>query len=71
MKKKKNKSENVLSRPQVDSVIALYTHGDFEEAIDAIKESKRKISRMSLFFLILLGACYKSLGQLDAALKDV
>ena len=42
MKKKKNKSENVLSRPQVDSVIALYTHGNFEEAIDAIKDLNEK-----------------------------
>ena len=68
MKKKKNKSENVLSRPQVDSVIALYTHGNFEEAIDAIKDLNEKYPNEPILFNIV-GACYKSLGQLDAALK--
>ena len=68
MKKKKNKIENVLSRPQVDSVIALYSDGKYEEAIDLIKELNDQYPNEPILFNII-GACYKSLGQLEAALK--
>ena len=68
MKNKKNKIEDVLSRPQIDSVIALYSTGRFEEAIDSIKSLNEKYPNEPILFNII-GACYKSLGQLDAALK--
>ena len=68
MKKKKNKIENVLSRPQVDSVIALYSDGKYEEDIDSIKELNDQYPNEPILFNII-GACYKSLGQLEAALK--
>ena len=68
MKNKNNKIEDVLSRPQIDSVIGLYSAGRFEEAIDSIKSLNEKYPNESILFNII-GACYKSLGQLDAALK--
>jgi len=63
-----NNDQQALSKQQIDSVIALYSSGQFQEAIDVIKVLNEKFSNVPLFFNIL-GACYKSLGQLEESVK--
>jgi len=63
----KNK-QTPLSRDQLDSVYALYSNGQFQEAIDKIKALNEKYPNVPLLFN-LIGACYKELGQLDGAAK--
>ncbi|SVE18205.1 uncharacterized protein METZ01_LOCUS471059, partial [marine metagenome] len=57
-----------LSKEQVDSVIALYSSGKMEEAIITIKALNEDFPNVPLLFNIL-GACYKTLGQLEASIK--
>jgi len=57
-----------LSKEQVDSVIALYSRGKINEAVDAIKALNKKYPNVPLLFNIL-GACYNKLGLIDAAAK--
>ena len=64
-----NKEQLALSKEQVDSVIGLYSSGKINEAIDAIKALNENYPNVPLLFN-LLGACYKTLGQLDIALKN-
>ena len=56
-----------LSKEQIDSVIALYSAGKFEKAIDEIKILNNLYPNVPLLFN-LIGACYKSLGQLQGAI---
>jgi tetratricopeptide (TPR) repeat protein len=63
----KNK-QTPLSRDQLDSVYALYSNGQFQEAIDKIKALNEKYPNVPLLFN-LIGACYKELGQLEGAAK--
>ncbi len=58
--------QRTLSKQQIDSVIALYSSGHFNEAIDAIKLLNEEYPNVPLLFNIL-GACYKSLDQLELA----
>ena len=67
----KNEDKNtikqlVLSREQVDSVIALYSSGKINEAIVTIKALNEDYPNVPLLFN-LLGACYNQLGQFAAA----
>tara|TARA_B100000795_G_C22791746_1_gene437292 strand:- start:1185 stop:1394 length:210 start_codon:yes stop_codon:yes gene_type:complete len=67
----KNKDERVsqqsaLPKTEVDLVITLYTNGKIDEAIDAIKLLNEEYPNVPLLFNIL-GACYKSLDQLELA----
>ena len=55
-----------LSKEQVDSVIALYSSGKIQEAINAIKALNENYPNVPLLFNIL-GVCYETLGELDAA----
>ena len=57
-----------LSQEQVNSVIALYSNGKFQDAIDKIKSLSKDFPNVPLLFNIL-GVCYKSLGQLADAAK--
>ena len=57
-----------LSKEQVDSVIALYSSGKIQEAINAIKALNENYPNVPLLFNIL-GVCYETLGELDAASK--
>ena len=57
-----------LSKEQIDSVIALYSNGQYHEAIEAIKLLNESYPNVPLLFN-LIGACYKALGQLQGALK--
>ena len=57
-----------LSKEQIDSVIALYSSGQYQEAIEAIKLLNKSHPNVPLLFN-LIGACYKALGQLQGAIK--
>ena len=59
-------TQSTLSKEQIDSVIALYSNGQYQEAIDSIKLLNESYPNVPLLFN-LIGACYKSLGQLKAA----
>ena len=63
-----DKEQLVLTKDQVDSVMNLYSSGKVNEAIDAIKALNENYPNVPLLFN-LLGACYNTLGQLDAAAK--
>ena len=58
----------ILSQKQIDSVISLYSNGQYQEAIDAIKLLNQSYPNVPLLFN-LIGACYKELGQLKGAAK--
>ena len=60
--------QRTLSKQQIDSVIALYSSGQFQEAIDAIKALNEEFPNVPLFFNIL-GACYKALDQLEESVR--
>ena len=69
----KNEDKNtikqlVLSKEQVDSVIALYSSGKINETIVAINALNEDYPNEALLYN-LLGACYKALGQLEASIK--
>ena len=57
-----------LSKEQIDSVIVLYSNGQYQEAINQIKTLNEAYPNVPLLFN-LIGACYKELGQLEGAVK--
>ena len=57
-----------LTQEQINSVVSLYKNGQFQEAVDSIKTLNKSYPNVPLLFN-LLGACYKSLGQIDYALQ--
>ena len=57
-----------LPREKVQSVISLYSNGQFHEAVDKIKALNESYPKEPLLFN-LIGACYKELGQLEGAAK--
>ena len=59
---------STLSREQIERVYELYKDGQFKEAISQIK-ALNEIYPNIPFLFNLIGACYKSLGQLDRAVK--
>ena len=63
----KNK-QPTLSRDELNSVYALYSTGQFNEAIDKIKALNEDYPNVPILFNII-GACYKELGQLEGAAK--
>ena len=69
LKEDKNVNNQLeLSQEQINSVIALYSSGNIQDAIDKIKSLNNDFPNVPLLFNIL-GVCYKSLGQLAAAAK--
>ena len=65
----KNSSEHpVLTKEQIDSVLALYSNGQYQEAIDKIKVLNEKYPNVPLLFN-LIGACYKALGKLEESIQ--
>ena len=58
-----------LSQAQIDSVIALYSNGQVQEALDSVGELIKDYPNKPLLYNIS-GACYKAIGQLDDALKS-
>ena len=63
-----SKQQSALSKEQIDSVIALYSAGQYQEAINQIKALNEVYPNTPLLFN-LIGACYKSLGQLEGSAK--
>ena len=57
-----------LSKEQIHTILGLYNNGQFQEAIDAIELLNLDYPNVPLLFN-LLGACYKSLGQIDNSLQ--
>ena len=57
-----------LSKEELDSVIALYSNGQYKEAINQIKVLNEAYPNVPLLFN-LVGACYKALGQLEGSVK--
>ena len=68
MNNSKKNNQLALSKEQVDHVMELYSSGKINDAIDAIKALNKDFPNVPLLFNIL-GACYKSLGQLDASIR--
>jgi len=66
MKNKDN--QTTLSTKQLEFIIALYSNGQINEAVTAIKALNQEHPNVPMLFNIL-GACYKSLGQVDGALQ--
>ena len=54
---------------QIDSVIALYSNGKIQEALDAVETLTQDYPKEPLLYNIS-GVCYKAIGQLDAAVKS-
>jgi tetratricopeptide (TPR) repeat protein len=63
---KKNQSDPL--QMQVDSIIALYSQGQIQKALDASETLIKDYPSNPLLYNIS-GACYKTLAQLDAAVK--
>ena len=63
----KNKQLN-LTKEQLKSVYALYSNGQFQEAVNKIKALNVDYPNSPILFNII-GACYKELGQLEGAAK--
>ena len=59
---------STISKQQIDAVIALYTNSQYKEAIDQIKALNETYPNVPFLFN-LIGACYKSLGKLEGAIK--
>lgn len=57
-----------LSKNQIDSIMTLYSSGQFNNAIKRIKDLNENYPNTPLLFN-MLGACYKSTGDLDGALQ--
>ena len=53
---------------QINSVIALYSNGQIQEALDSVGALIKDYPDEALLYNIS-GACYASLGQLDTAVK--
>ena len=58
--------QSTLSQKQIDSVINLYSNGDYQGAIDQIKILNKSYPNVPFLFN-LIGACYKELGELKGA----
>ena len=63
----KNK-QNSLPKEKISTVFSLYSNGEFQEAINQIKNLNEFYPNEALLFN-LIGACYKEIGQLEGAIK--
>ena len=54
---------------QINSVIALYSNGQIQEALDSVETLTKDYPNEPLLYNIS-GVCYKAIGQLDAAVKS-
>ena len=57
------------TQTEINSVIALYSNGQMQEALDAIDASTKDYPNEPLLYNIS-GVCYKAIDQLDAAVKS-
>ena len=58
-----------LPQELIKPVIALYSNGQIQEALDTVEALIKEDPQEPLFFNIS-GACYAGLGQLDTAVKS-
>lgn len=63
----KNK-QSLLPKKEVEPVFALYSAGEFQKAVEVIKNLNSLYPNQPLLFN-LIGACYKELGELAGAAK--
>ena len=61
-------NQSRLTQEQINSVVTLYSNGDYQEAIDQIKALNASYPNVPFLFN-LIGACYKELGRSKGALK--
>ena len=61
-------SQVSISREQIESIMSLYTSGKIEEAIQKIKSLNEEYPNVPILFN-MLGACYRSIGENEGALK--
>ena len=61
-------SQVSISREQIESVMSLYSSGKIEEAIQNIKSLNEEYPNVPILFN-MLGACYRSIGENEGALK--
>ena len=61
-------NQSRLTQEQINSVVTLYSNGDYQEAIDQIKALNASYPNVPFLFN-LVGACYKELGRSKGALK--
>ena len=54
---------------QINSVIALYSNGQIEEALDSVGALIKDYPNEALLYNIS-GICYKTIGKLDEAVKS-
>ena len=57
-----------LAQAQIDSVIALYSNGQIQEALDSVEILVKDYPNDALLYNVG-GACYAGLGQLDTAVE--
>ena len=60
--------QSTLSKQQIDAVVALYSNGQYQEAIDYAKNKLERFSENSILHNIA-GACYVELGDQISAVK--
>ena len=60
--------QSTLSQKQINSVIKLYSNGQYQGAIDQIKILNKSYPNVPFLFN-LIGACYKGLGQIEESAK--
>ncbi len=66
---KVNKKNQRLPQTHIKSVFALYSNGQIQEALDNIEILTKGYPDEPLLYNIS-GACYKAIGQLDAAVES-
>ena len=64
-----NQKNQRLPGMQIKSVIALYSNGQVQEALDGV-ETLTKVYPDEPLLYNISGVCYKAIGQLDAAVKS-
>ena len=69
MSGKVNQKNQLLPEMQIKSVIALYSNGQIQEALDSVETLTKDYPNEPLLYNIS-GVCYKAIGQLDAAVKS-
>ena len=63
------KNQQGLPQTQINSVIALYSNGQIQEALDSVETLIKDYPNEPLLYNIS-GVCYKAMGQRDAAVKS-
>ena len=57
------------TQSKIDSIISLYSKGEFEHALKDVSELIRNFPKNSVLYNIN-GACHQGLGNLDSAVKN-